>query len=264
MGKKDVDVEEKTLDLRVREGEIYGKDTMLVTEDFAYPLQLMPNIFENFFTDDFLTTDAPKEFKLPEFKENVAYLQGDYFYLYRGKISKKSEATKPGIYLLSEKEYSGGGKKQEFIIIDPKSEEEQIKYSYEGRIQNLDPDAIVEQLKGTKQILKLSVPGSSKIFVPEVSLDDDLLKRAIKEILIQKNVDIDQYRDRFKDKNALFNFKQVLKKDGAKLSMLLFERGCEALNLKYAIVIEEADPDVVLGVPLRNPIRIASDDTYEL
>jgi hypothetical protein len=81
--------------------------------------------------------------------------------------------------------------------------------------------------------------------------------------LKSKDIDIDAYKARFADKNALFNFKQVIKGDG-KLSMLLFERGCNALNLKYTITLEEIDPRGSVGTPLVNPVKISSEDSYNV
>ena len=84
----------------------------------------------------------------------------------------------------------------------------------------------------------------------------------MKQAIINKGIDIDRFKYRFVDKNALFNFKQVLKGDN-RLSMLLFDRGAEAFNLKYTIVLEEdlGDP---IGIPLSEPIVVSSNDTHEL
>ena len=80
--------------------------------------------------------------------------------------------------------------------------------------------------------------------------------------LIQKNVDLDRYKDRFTNKNELFNFKQVIRGD-SKLSILIFNRGCEALNLKYSIVLEDKSPDDIVGDKLMEPIIVSSEDTYD-
>ena len=81
--------------------------------------------------------------------------------------------------------------------------------------------------------------------------------------LIQKNVDLDRHKDRFKDNNALFNFKQVIRGDN-KLSILIFDRGMEALNLKYTILIEEKDDVNYVGTKLTKPLSVSSEDTYEI
>ena len=80
----------------------------------------------------------------------------------------------------------------------------------------------------------------------------------------KKRINIDIYKDRFVDKNALFNFRQVLRGDSP-MSMLLFDRGTDAFNLKYTITVEEAEPnDLIIGIPLKEPISMSSDDVYSL
>ena len=106
------------------------------------------------------------------------------------------------------------------------------------------------------------MPESSKAFCPEITENDDILKRLMKQAIINKGIDIDRFKYRFVDKNALFNFKQVLKGDN-RLSMLLFDRGVEAFNLKYTIILQEDSGDPI-GIPLSQPIVISSNDTHEL
>ena len=38
----------------------------------------------------------------------------------------------------------------------------------------------------------------------------------------------------------------------------------EALNLKYTIIIEEKDDDNVVGTKLSEPLRVSSEDTYDI
>lgn len=72
-----------------------------------------------------------------------------------------------------------------------------------------------------------------------------------------------QIQDIETQKNALFNFKQVIRGEN-KLSILIFDRGMEALNLKYKIIIEEKDDINVVGTKLTEPIVVSSEDTYDL
>ena len=82
--------------------------------------------------------------------------------------------------------------------------------------------------------------------------------------MLYKRINIDLYKERFDDKNKLFNLKQVLKSDKP-LSKLLFDRAVEALNLKYTIIVEEDDPEsIIIGVPLEEPIIANSNDGLEL
>ena len=120
----------------------------------------------------------------------------------------------------------------------------------------------------------VAVSSNSKLFRPEIELSDDILKRITKIALLKKNVEMDQLKDRFINSNAFFNFKQSInkkseedadkKKKPAPLSMLLFDRGCEAMNLKYRIILEEKDPNNTIGEPLSEEIECSSEDTYEI
>lgn len=191
------------------------------------------------------------------FEKGIAYLDGDYFYIYRGEITEKElqkegVEREPGIYRCNNKNY----------LFKPMTDEERKYYSYEDKISSIDPNKIIEMIN-TKEKILVPVPESSKLFIPVINKEDDILKRLIKKALIEKNIDIDQYRHRFLDKNALFNFKQVIKGTNT-LSILLFDRGCDALNLKYTLIIEEADPDNVIGEKLESSIMASSDDVYDL
>lgn len=81
---------------------------------------------------------------------------------------------------------------------------------------------------------------------------------------MEKEFDIDNNKAGFKDKNALFNFKQVVKSEDAKVSILIFQRGMEAMGLEYDIVIRENNPDKAIGKALVMPIKVSSDDTFEI
>lgn len=185
-----------------------------------------------------------------DFKKGYAYIDGDYFYLYRGDL--KSGSYIPGIY----KTNAG------YVLIPVTDDEDKSAYSVEAHIADLNVENIIDVLKNNED-LYVSLPDSSRMFIPPVQNTDDILKRAIKIALADKGIDIDQYKTRFVDKNALFNFKQVVKGD-TKLSMLLFERGTDALGLKYTIILEETDPDNSIGSALKEPIVVSSEDTFEL
>ena len=114
-----------------------------------------------------------------------------------------------------------------------------------------------------KEVEVFIMPESSKAFCPEITDADDILKRLMKRAIIEKGIDLDRFKARFVDKNALFNFKQVLKGDN-RLSMLLFDRGVEAFNLKYTIILSEAEENNHIGARLTEPIIMTSEDTHPL
>lgn len=111
------------------------------------------------------------------------------------------------------------------------------------------------------EVVIFNTPDSSHSAIPPESIDDDILKKLIKRAITKKGVDLDQYKVRFASKNMLFNTKQVLRGPN-RLSMLLFDRCTEALNLKYTIILEEAGGEII-GHPLNEKLVISSQDVFD-
>lgn len=214
------------------------------------------------FNDDILLDDGKNmrhvrlyNEDITEFDPMVAYLKGDYFYIFRGSLqSKNSTPDMPGIY----KDETTG----KYVIFEPSSKEEREAYSYADKISSSTASEIVDKIN-RKEVQVFVLPEASRAFCPQISPNDDILKRLMKQAILDKGIDLERFKYRFVDKNALFNFKQVLKGDN-RLSMLLFDRGVEAFNLKYTIIVEEAKTGDTIASPLGEPIIISSDDTYDI
>ena len=192
-----------------------------------------------------------------EFTDAYAYAHDGFFYLYRGSCMR-SIRKGPGIFWDPEKnEYY-------MVEVDRSNPAEVDKYKISAEhLINFDQKKILEDLKNNNKEIYSAAKNTSKAYIPKLLVTDDPLKRATKMFLIEKGIDIDQYRDRFSDKNATFNYKQVIKGDG-KLSILLFERGLEAFGLNCILTIEEIDPKNPIGKALEKPIVVSFDDTYDL
>lgn len=217
----------------------FSKDDVIVTDDEIFQIDIFPGI-----SDDV------------EFKEGYAYVDNNVFYIYRGKPKHRiSQTTKPGIY-------DNPDKTPKYILIPPTTEEELRDYDATEHISRLSTVSIIDTAN-TKEDLLIAIPESTKIFQPMLMTSDDILKRVLKKILIEKNVDLDRYKERFKNKNELFNLKQVIRGNN-KVSILIFDRGCEALNLKYTITVEERTTNDVVGNALIEPIVVSSEDAYEI
>lgn len=189
-----------------------------------------------------------------EYAAGYAYIAYPYYYIYRGTtMTIEFDRRLPGIYLTPDDHY---------IWIPVTDGNEDDKWLVDDKFATADERSIIDVLIDRNDI-NLNIPDSGKVFRPDECESDDILKRIIKRVLKAKDIDIDAYKARFADKNALFNFKQVIKGDG-KLSMLLFERGCNALNLKYTITVDEVDPRGSIGNPLKKPIIISSEDTFNV
>ena len=190
---------------------------------------------------------------IKEWDPMVAYLDGDYYYLFKGKVPENGNIEEPGIYI--------DRQTNEPLLAVPSTDEEKKKYSYNDKICSTSANEIIDKIN-RKEVEVFIMPESSKVYCPEITEDDDILKRLMKKIIIDKGIDIDRFKTRFVDKNALFNFKQVLKGTN-RLSMLLFDRGIEAFNLKYTIIVSEG-PGSPIAAPLAEPLIVSSEDTHEL
>lgn len=219
-------MEGKEFEVKILGESVFDEDTRIVTEDGVYT----PRYYDS------QDVEFDKKYAYVVDKENPDAI----FYPYRGKHTPDS--VLPGLYK---------GKLSMPIFIEP-TEEEKPKYILSTHIKDLNITNIIRVLHDNKNFY-YTYPETSKLFIPDIEEGDDVLKRAIKLVLKAKNVDLDACKDRFTDKNALFNFKQVIRKPNTKLSILLFERGCEALGLKYRIILEEANPNEVIGTSLNSP-----------
>lgn len=216
--------------------KVYNKDCVIATEEDVYKIGVLPVNWENE--------------KYEELDDQTAYIVNGFYYAKRGKLT--SELTKePGLY----SDTNGN-----IVLVEVSTEEEKEKYGIEQYIVDVDRENLVFILKDDIENY-INIPENSKIFNPNVNINDDILKRAMKQALKDKNVDIDLQKDRFLNKNQLLNFKQVIKGDKP-LSMLLFQRGVEVLGLKFTIIVEEANEEMI-GKPLADPIVVTSEDTYD-
>ncbi len=224
-------------------GEVYYKTQMLFPLDFSIS-KFGGNKFGSFKLNDGIELD-----------KDVVYLIGDYYYFYRGKLSELKGFDKilPGLYY-------DDMERCEYLMVDPRTEEEKQEYKYTDKITSRDADEIRNAVLNHEVII-FNTPDSSHSVIPPEAPEDDILKRIIKRAIYKKGIDLDQYKIRFASKNMLFNTKQVLRGSN-RLSMLLFDRCAEAFNLKYTIILEEAGGETV-GLPLNDMIILSSQDAYD-
>lgn len=207
-------------------------DALLVLRDSVYPIALY---------------DEDKEFD-----KDHAYLDGEYFYLYRG-VKEKKDMKKPGIYTDADT-----GK---IVRIEPLTTEEKEYYLTTGKVDSYDEKKAAALINDSEDLF-IPIGESCKLFNPQITVKDDILKRLLKLLFIEKEIDIDNYKDRFPDKNALFNFKQVMKNDDARVTMKIFERACDVVNVEYIITVREK-PNGYIGKQMGHDLTVSSEDTYE-
>ena len=209
------------------------------------------------FTINGFGNERSKTFNLDsgvELDPSIAYLEGDFYYFYRGKLSDIKGFNKviPGVYYDDEN--------CKYVVCHPETPEEIEEYRYADKITRQDADEIRNAVLNHEVVI-FNTPDASHSSIPPETLDDDILKKLIKRAITKKGVDLDQYKIRFASKNMLFNTKQVLRGPN-RLSMLLFDRCTEALNLKYTIIIEEAGGETI-GRPLDSELIISSQDVFD-
>ena len=173
---------------------------------------------------------------------DYAYIKEPYYYLYRGIYISEKRSVLPGIYKTID---------DKIKIVEPTLAEDKKEYATSTHWSILSKEEIVKAIAENEEDFSMYADGKN-LFLPEILPTDDPLKRGIKEALHIKGVDIDSCKDRFSDRNALFNFKSVVKSDN-KMSTLLFERGCDALNLDYYVTLVERNPNASIGAPLNTP-----------
>lgn len=243
-------------------------------ENLKYFKVTTTDIPENLFTSD--TKDAGNRYlilgtkgcfnelryltgKEDAYKRDVAYYcqDDDYVYTYMGAVIRiADQKLEPGIYL------DQLNKKYFRVSYDPNNAEyDQYKI---GKIKcaNPDPENIFKDLKENGDAMRQARIETEQFAVPAVTPLDDILKRIMKMTMRAKNLTFDQIRYCFPDKNQVFNFKQIINGEH-KLSMMIFIRTLEALNLKCVITIEEINPDKSVGKALEKPITVSSEDTFE-
>ena len=202
----------------------------------------------------------PCQGDLIHIEKDKAYVYDGYYYYFRGMVANNEEAEVPGIY------YNKMARTYFVVLCDPKNPAHDIYSVKNNPMQpQLSADAIKKTLEEKGETIYVACHSkNSRSAIPGITKNDGFLKRAAKTVLKEKNIELDNYKSSFGNKNELFNLKQVLRSPDGKMSIMLFERLMEALHLKYTIIIEEVSPEEACGKKIMEPIRISSEDTFEM
>lgn len=186
--------------------------------------------------------------KPEELSMKYAYIIEPYYFLYRGWYCAKGkkQSVLPGIYQVMDDNGETAVK-----IIYPSTEEDRAAYLAATHYDKPKYNDILQVMTDNEDDYTIYADGKN-MSIPEISATDDTLKEALKAACLVKGISVDSVKDRFSDRNAVFNFKQVMKGDG-KFSILLFDRGCDAFNLGYYITLVDKDPEHPIGRPLNTP-----------
>jgi len=198
--------------------------------------------------DEYYSVDIYHTGKILE--KNVAYMIGDFVYIYYGEVKGSLDGAKPGIYI----------KNGRMRFIDPKKKDS-AKYSIDN-VTTLDTGEIFRIIEENKD--KFIQPedieiinNNAETYIPTIKEDDDFLKFLVKRIIIDKKINLRNYRDKFPNEYALNNMKSGLNRS-TKMTVTNFKAWCEILGIKWSITIEDNGDDTIN--PLPEPITITSND----
>jgi len=168
-------------------------------------------------------------------KKNVAYIVGDYLYIYRGKL--KTESSDPGIYK----------KDDEIIFIHP-DKKHRDKFSIDN-INELSANSIFDTVEeNIDNFIQPSdieiINNNSETFTPTIRPEDDFLKYIVKKAILNKKINLKNYKDRFTNEYALNNMKSGLNKS-TKMTVPNFVKWCEILGLDWEMVVKDNGDDKV-------------------
>lgn len=179
-------------------------------------------------------------------KKEIAYLKNDMLYVYYGKFK---EQKTPGIYKTDDGDY---------MFIEPDTVD--IEKYHISNVICLDVDEIFARMKECSPILSIEnetvVLNNMESFKTNLKETDDFLKRAIKEAINRKNINLKVYKDKFKNAHSLNNMKSELNKS-SKMSVAYFGDWCEILGLKWKLIVSDDGTDNIS--PLEDDIIIDFD-----
>lgn len=185
-------------------------------------------------------------------KKDTAYIIDgkDIVYPYRGKLKPSTDTRISGIYKTED----------DIEIIEPKEEERHL-YTLD-KITELDIGLLFDYIDQNAD--EFMSPGdveiinnNSDIYAPTIKDSDDFLKYLVKKIILDKKINLKNYRDRFANAYALTNMKSGLGRS-TKMTVTNFKTWCEILGIRWTMIVEDAGMDKLS--PLPEPIEINSED----
>lgn len=182
-------------------------------------------------------------------KKDMAYIVGDYVYVYYGKLPD-DKIPKPGIYK----------KNDEYVFIEP-DKDNRHKYSIDN-VYELSPTAIFDMIERNKEAFVQPedieiINNNSEIYTPTIKDTDDFLKYIVKKMIIEKQINLRNYKGRFSNEYALNNMKSGLNKS-TKMTVPNFIKWAEVLGVDWELSVWDNGSDTIN--PLPKKISISSKD----
>lgn len=180
-------------------------------------------------------------------KKGVGYIIGDHVYVYNGKYNE-DKSTRPGLYK----------KNDEYILIEH-TDKTKKKYHI-SKLNELDPKSILSLLETDRdsfvQMEDIEIiNNNSEIYTPMIKEDDDFLKYIVKKMIINKKINLRNYREKFPNEYALNNMKSGLNKS-TKMTVTNFVKWCEVLGCDWSMVVTDNNTDTIN--PMKEDIVVDS------
>lgn len=177
-------------------------------------------------------------------KKGFGYVNGNYVYVYRGKMSKveNAEDLQSGIYQLENGEYK-------FI----EHSEKDAPMFHITNVVEFDLEKILDEIT-TKEDSFVNpedieiINNNSEVYKPTIREDDDFLKYIVKRAILLKQVNLKNYRTLFANQFTLNNMKSGLNKD-TKMTVTNFKIWCEVLGLKFKMEVSDNGEDRLNPLP---------------
>ena len=141
-------------------------------------------------------------------------------------------------------------------MIMPENEKEEEMYSI-NKVKELDPESILRTIREnsdsyiTQEQID-AINNSVDIYTPHIEPDDDILKKIIKTVIIQKQINPNNYKNKLDTKWSLTNLKSSLVKK-QNLSMKNFVKWLDLLGCDIKFIVEDDGTDRIR--PLKTPVE---------
>ena len=147
---------------------------------------------------------------------------------------------------------------KKIIFVEPK-EKEKKKYDVDN-INELSTSSIFDKVsQETDKFIQPSdieiINNNSEMFTPTIRPEDDFLKYIVKKAILDKKINLKNYKNRFTNEYALNNMKSGLSKS-TKMTVPNFVKWCEILGLDWEMTVSDNGDDNIN--PLSEPINISN------
>ncbi|HAB66315.1 MAG TPA: hypothetical protein DCE23_03005 [Firmicutes bacterium] len=182
-----------------------------------------------------------------ELYKGEAYLFNGYVYPYLGVTDNIDDLV--GIYKPSPEA------KYHFRV--PKTDKEKEEHDVD-RVVELNPEKILSDMEKnsdsyvTKEYIE-TVSNSADVYAPPIEPGDDILKKIIKKILQEKQININNYKNKLDNKWTLTNLKAALTKK-QNLSMKYFVKLLDILGADIIFTVVDNGTDKIK--PLKDNISL--------